>query len=180
MVYAGIGSRKTPHEVLAAMSALATVLAHEGWTLRSGGADGADAAFAEGVPAEHRGRVEIFVPWTGYNGVQGPEAVLMDRMQFQAAERFVSAFHDAWHRCGRGARKLHARNAAIVHGANLKDPVDAVICWTPNAVTVGGTATGIRMARGRGIPVFNLARHSAAEVQAAMKGLARENDFDHA
>ena len=180
MVYAGIGSRKTPDEVLRTMSALATVLAHEGWTLRSGGADGADAAFAEGVPAEHRGRVEIFVPWRGYNGVEGPGSVLMDRMQFQAAERFVSAFHDAWQRCGSGARKLHARNAAIIHGANLKEPVDAVICWTPNAVTVGGTATGIRMAREHGIPVFNLARHSAAEVKAAMESLTRERDLDYA
>ena len=52
----------------------------------------------------------------------------------------------------------------FIHGVDLRDPVDAVVCWTPNAVPVGGTATGIRMAEAAKIPVFNLARFRMDEV----------------
>ncbi len=171
--YAGIGSRRTPHDVQATMSALAAALAERGWTLRTGGADGADAAFAAGVPDGFSARrLRIHLPWPGYNGISGPSAVLMDRVQQAEAADFVSRYHPAWHRCRQAARKLHARNAAIIHGENLGDPVGAVVCWTPNAVAVGGTATGIHMAEDAGIPVFNLARHSPGETLEALDAVA--------
>ena len=40
--YAGIGSRETPDQVLQIMTDLAVALAKEKFTLRSGGAGGAD------------------------------------------------------------------------------------------------------------------------------------------
>jgi predicted Rossmann fold nucleotide-binding protein DprA/Smf involved in DNA uptake len=45
MIYAGIGSRETPKEVLKSMTNYAKELSATGWVLRSGGADGADTAF---------------------------------------------------------------------------------------------------------------------------------------
>ena len=47
--YAGIGSRSTPPEVQAVMRTLANNLEYTGFTLRSGGAKGADSAFEHGV-----------------------------------------------------------------------------------------------------------------------------------
>ena len=49
----------------------------------------------------------------------------------------ASSLHPAWHRCSPAARKLHARNSAIVLGASTDEPVDALVAWT-----VGGAVTG--------------------------------------
>ena len=49
--YAGIWARATPAAVLADMTVMAAWLARTGWCLSSGGADGADSAFAAGAPA---------------------------------------------------------------------------------------------------------------------------------
>ena len=54
LMYAGIGARATPASVLADMTVMAGWLARTGWHLSSGGADGADSAFAGGAPAEQR------------------------------------------------------------------------------------------------------------------------------
>lgn len=65
-IYAGIGSRETPPEILKLMTRLAGAMEQQGWLLRSGGARGADAAFEAGVtnPA-HRA---IFLPDDYFNG----------------------------------------------------------------------------------------------------------------
>ena len=57
--YAGIGSRLTPAPVLDLMNRIATHLVKKGWTLRSGGADGADTAFASGTWEDD---TQLFLP----------------------------------------------------------------------------------------------------------------------
>jgi len=42
MIYAGIGSRSTPVEIIDKMIAIGSYMAHQGHLLRSGAADGAD------------------------------------------------------------------------------------------------------------------------------------------
>ena len=163
MTYAGIGSRRTPDDVLEQMTQLAQELGKLGWTLRSGGADGADRAFQDGAEAVG-GRREIFLPWAGYNGLDDDSTVVLSGVVERDAMDVARRHHPAWGRCRQGARKLHARNTAIIHGRDLCQPVDAVVCWTPNAVAVGGTATGIRVAEALEIPVFNLARFQSGEV----------------
>ena len=49
LYYAGIGSRETPDHVLETMASAAQYLGKEGFTLRSGGAKGADTAFDQGA-----------------------------------------------------------------------------------------------------------------------------------
>ena len=166
MTYAGIGSRETPDKVRSDMGRMGETLARLGWTLRTGGADGADDAFLRGAQrgGAATGALEVFLPWSDYNGLKGEWTTVLDRVRERDAMEVVSRYHPAWTRCRPGARKLHARNAAIIHGATLDRPVDAVVCWTPNGVPVGGTATGIRMAEDAGIPVFNLARFRADDV----------------
>ena len=70
LVYAGIGSRATPPSVLEAMTTMAAWLARRGWHLHSGGAAGADSAFAAGAPAGTR---TVFLPWPGYRGCRGSD-----------------------------------------------------------------------------------------------------------
>lgn len=52
----------------------------------------------------------------------------------------ASAVHPVWIKLSWGAQKLHARNCQQVLGADLNDPVDVLVCWTPNGKETGGTA----------------------------------------
>ena len=153
LTYAGIGSRKTPASVLANVTVIAGWLARTGWHLASGGATGADTAFASGAPADRR---TVFLPWPGYNGGRGPDCRVLTPSQLAACMELVASLHPAWHRCSSGARKLHARNAAILLSASLDRPADAVVAWTSEGRVEGGTGMSIRIAEARGIPVLNL------------------------
>ena len=154
LAYAGIGARRTPPEILSVMTRLAQWLHRTGWHLNSGGADGADQAFAEGAPAQSR---TLVLPWSGYNGHAGPDCRTLSAEERQPARDLAALLHPAWMKCSRGVRALHARNAAVVLGPGLNRPVHAVICWTPGGEVVGGTGMALRIADRAGIPVVNLA-----------------------
>jgi hypothetical protein len=155
--YAGIGSRRTPDHVLDVMTQLAGRLRAGGWICRTGGAPGADAAFARG--AAHT--AHVFLPWPDFTAHDvHPDAMVFQRpadWTFEVAE----SVHPAWERCSRGAKALHARNVHQILGLAEDPPSRFVVCWTPGAETVGGTATAIRLARLNGIEVVNLADRSA-------------------
>lgn len=165
MIYTGVGSRETPESVLVYMRQLAFRLASRGYLLRSGAAEGADAAFEAGC-LEAQGKSEIFLPWKGFNqhadtGFYPAEA------HFEAA----ALLHPAWESLGRGPRALHARNVGQVLGLHLNAPASFVVAWTQDQCEseatrtrkTGGTATAIVLADRRGIPVFNLAKPGAKE-----------------
>ncbi len=169
--YTGIGSRSTPSDQQLLMRWLGKQLALQGWTLRSGGATGADQAFAAGTalgsaPGAHN--MEIYLPWRGFAGQKG---VVASAERFEAAERIVAGTHPLWARLPQAHRRLHARNAFQVLGLDLESPSALVACWTPDgsetleqtSAATGGTGTAIRLAHARGIPVFNLARENALE-----------------
>ena len=152
LTYAGIGARATPASVLADMTVMAGWLARTGWALSSGGADGADSAFAAGAPAGQR---TIWLPWRDYNAHRGPDCRVLSAAAMTACMEIAAPLHPAWNRCSPAVRKLHARNAAVL-GLTLDRPVDAVICWTAMGRDQGGTGMAIRIAEARGIPVLNL------------------------
>ena len=127
LTYAGIGARATPATILADMTVMARWLARTGWHLASGGADGADSAFAAGAPAGQR---SIWPPWRGYNGHRGPDCLVLSQAALSACMEIAAPLHPAWDRCSPAVRKLHARNAAILLSDTLDRPVDAVVCWT--------------------------------------------------
>ena len=152
LMYAGIGARATPPSVLAAMTVMAGWLARQGWRLNSGGAAGADSAFAQGTPA---GRRTLHLPWSGYNGCAGPDCRVLSPSELEPCLAIAARLHPAWNRCSPAVRKLHARNAAIL-GVGVGRPVDAVVAWTPGGTVTGGTGMAIRIATDAGIPVLNL------------------------
>ena len=154
LTYAGIGSRQTPPQVLADMKTIAAWLARCGWHLHSGGAQGADTAFASGAPIDQRTQ---FLPWPRFQDLAGPDCITLNSGQMARCQTHASYVHPAWHRCSLYARKLHARNVAIMSGPTTRTPVAAVVCWTPGGAISGGTGMGIRIAHQLSIPVLNLA-----------------------
>ena len=149
------------------MRDIAANLAGRGWHLRTGGAKGADDAFARAVPAERR---TVFIPWRGYNGWSGSEGRALTAGELQALRAAAEPHHPAWRSCAPSVRDLHARNVAILMGADMREPVTAMVCWTENGRVQGGTGMAIRLARHYRIPVLNLAE---LDMRAAMDRLDR-------
>lgn len=171
--YTGVGSRETPNEILKLMESVGYALASQGWTLRSGGAKGADQAFENGMfrfagydqpyswtPAE------IYLPWAGYEDhhrdTHGglnvlPSAITLDDERI--AEGMAMATHPAWEACKQGAKKMHTRNVFQVLGKTLDHPSKMLIAWTrldKHGNPKGGTATAINLANEHGVKTFNL------------------------
>ena len=175
--YAGIGSRSTPDPVLQVMRKVAHRLSELGYTLLSGGAAGADSAFEEGCrqsacasEAEKQGcfgKKEIYLPWPGFRHLQGRHCITLPSAE---AFRVAEVIHPAWKRLNDTAQALMARNSHQILGADLRSPVDFVVCWTPDGCeteagrsrTTGGTGQAIALADRWGIPVVNLAHGKAA------------------
>jgi len=134
--YAGIGSRATPKDIKRLMQRISRQLSCYGYTLRSGGAIGADRAFE----SAYYGEKEIFTPKdVTYRAIQN-----------------AKLFHPAWDHVSPYAQLLLARNSQIILGGNLDKPVEFVVCYTPEAREIGGTGQAIRVAKGHNIRVHNL------------------------
>jgi hypothetical protein len=148
--YAGIGSRETPDDIQTFMCLSARVLEKKGLILRSGGADGADKAFEDGVTSQDM--KEIYLPWVGFNNTPG---IFMGSMM-KEAEKIAREYHPNWSRCSFGAKQLLTRNTFQVLGKDLKTPSDFIICWTKDGKASGGTGQALRIAKDYDIPIFNL------------------------
>jgi len=146
--YAGIGSRATPPSVLLTFARIAKRLEALGYTLRSGGAAGADTGFEMGV--QNPKNKEIYLPWKGFNNSQSELFVISE-----GATIMASQFHPRWSALKPAGRKFMARNCYQVLGYNLIEPVDFIVCWTPNGQVTGGTGQALRMAAEFNIPVIN-------------------------
>jgi hypothetical protein len=156
-IYAGIGSRETPGEMLDTMLLAGKELGRMGWYLRTGGANGADTAFAHGAHPQMR---QIHLPWNGYNGLfveqDASRIVPVEQGSDHQAYEIAAAHHPAWHWLSPAVRSLMARNVTIILGANLDAPANMVVCWTAGGRGEGGTGQGIRVAKTYGIEVFDL------------------------
>lgn len=158
--YTGVGSRQTPATTMQLMRLLASTMERAGYTLRSGGADGADDAFEAGVGGHAK---EIYLPWRGFNqregGIVGPTL-----SQWGAALELASHHHPGWQRLSDPVRALMARNCFQVLGASLDRPSAAVVCWAPKPRIVdgkvvnvdGGTGLAVRLAHAYNIPCYHL------------------------
>lgn len=153
--YAGIGSRETPDDILKYMTFIAHHLDEE-YILRSGGADGADMAFENGVTNDNK---EIYLPFKNFNKNKSSLYEVTDE-----AIEFTSKYHPNWKNLKRVARLMMARNAYQVLGKDLKTPVDFVLCWTPDGCVspksrskaTGGTGQAISIAYDYKIPIINM------------------------
>lgn len=155
--YAGIGSRKTPENILETMKLIGKFLAERDFILRSGHADGADIAFEKGCDMVN-GTKEIYIPWKGFNGANNSAIVPVFT---KSLEDFSSKFHPKWNILTPPARKLIMRNSCQIFGLSGDDPVEFIICWHNNS---GGTMQAVRIAEFYQIPVINLAEINTDKV----------------
>lgn len=114
--------------------------------MRSGGAVGADTAFALGATS-----VANEYAYRDLDMIQ----VLRPKHATPEAIALAERFHPAWDKCDEWVRKLMGRNAQIYLGLLLDDPVDFAVTWTPDRYA-GGTGMGLRLADHYGIKVYNL------------------------
>ena len=131
-------------------------LRSKGLHLRTGGAVGADTAFATGAG---EGARTIYVPWRGFNEVSGSDVVLApDLPNWDNALLVAEEFHPNWEACTHGARKLLARNSYQILGEDLHSPCEFVVCWTKGGKGEGGTGQALRVARGLEppVPIYDL------------------------
>lgn len=172
-VYAGIGSRETPVDVATKMTELAVRLAALGYTLRSGGAPGADTFFEMGAKSK-----QIFLPWKGFNKNPSNLYVVSDE-----ALALASDHHPAWDKLPDSVKKLMGRNAYQVLGLELDSPSEFLVCWTPDGceshltrtAKTGGTGLAISIASKLGIPIYNLcSRDSLESFELLLKALEME------
>lgn len=166
--YAGIGSRETPPEIISQMKSWAKVLAALGYTLRSGGAGGADTAFEQGCDAV-KGQKEIYLPWKEFNKNKSSLFEIADNALTMAKQ----VYGPRWGTLKHSVRRLHARNLYQVLGTTLDNPSAFVLCWTKDGCVSAATRTRETGGTGQAIacatmfpalydiPVFNLKNKDA-------------------
>ena len=165
--YTGIGSRNTPQDVLTLMRKIGYKMAIMGYTLRSGGAEGADKAFTDGWGdawstdfdniGKSKFKAEIYLPWNGFNdqysSMEGRYLITNPE-----AQQIASDIHPAWDKLSRGAKSLHTRNVYQVLGEDLNTPSNFILFYAePKGDSVkGGTRTAVEIAKTYRIPIFNM------------------------
>lgn len=144
MTYAGIGSRKTPPEIITQMTEIGNYLDGLGYKLQTGKTfnnkeEGADQAFSKGSSNK-----ELF----------GPEQANAQTI------KIAKEIHPAPQNLKPGGLKLMARNTYQIFGSNLDIPVDFVLFYAKEGKGIrpeGGTGQAVEMARLKGIPTVNMA-----------------------
>ena len=130
------------------------------YTLRSGGAPGADSAFEHGALSNVGASVEIYLPWRGFNGNPSP----LYGVTPEALELAEEIYGPRWKYISHGAKALMARNCYQVLGKDLNTPSDFVVCYTSDgcktsakrSAKTGGTGQAIDLANRWDIPIYNL------------------------
>lgn len=148
--FTGIGSRSTPNFICRFFTLIAKELSPN-YTLRSGGADGADIAFENGAGDNK----QIWLPWKNFN--KNSSNFILDDRATQLLKTIIDANH--FSRLSVGALKLQSRNMHQILGHLYDDELTSfVLCWTKDAEDVGGTASAIKLARSLQIPVYNFGK----------------------
>jgi hypothetical protein len=146
-LYTGVGSRVTPARELALMTEFARLMAARGWTLRTGGADGADRAFMNGMLLWWPAPYELYLPWPDFNAQAPPTLTEPTQRALQIAEELLPW----WGQLSDATRRLMGRNVHQVLGADCETPSRMLVCWTPYPTTDearhGGTGMALRVAR---------------------------------
>lgn len=174
--YAGIGSRDTPSIVLDEMTKLSGILETRGYILRSGGAEGADTAFAKGTNS-----AQIWVPdglaLSYLSKNTNHQYKILDSWDARAWES-IKKFHPNESALSSKGRALHARNYRQVIGSDLNEPNSLfVVCWTKDGGPIGGSGQAIRIAKHYSIPVFNYFNLNTDEILREIDKFEILNDY---
>ena len=175
--YAGIGSREINATLSRLMIELGVCFGLSGYQLRSGGADGSDTSFETGaklaaealarisgtVDPDYAATMEIFLPWSGFNGrTISPGYSMPPRID--EARAIAEAHHPNWAKLKNPEKLLMARNSCQILGGALDRPSNFAICYSVDGAKTGaqtssktgGTGQAIRVADTYNVRAFNL------------------------
>lgn len=159
--YTGIGHRDTPLKVKSYIKQIAKRLSLVEYTLRSGGADGADSFFEEGVIGK---RKEIYLPWKRFNNNYSPLYDIGEKAYNKVEQYFNewSLSKTEFKDIKDGAKKLFIRNYyQLVGYDDIKS--DFVIYYADqdnSGKPMGGTGFAVYMANKLNIPSYNIKTES--------------------
>jgi len=139
--YTGIGSRETPPDICEKMSQIAELLRDRGYTLRSGGAKGADRAFEKNLDARD---TNIYLPNSTIPG-----------WCFEEVQKYVPSNRN-WNSFNEYTKRLLARDMLQIYGHKDESISEFVICWTKDGKDSGGTGYALRAAIANNIKIYNL------------------------
>ena len=153
------GNRDTPVTVLEVMHRLVQELEYFGFTLRTGGSEGADD-----VAEKASKTVELYLPWKPFNEKES-------KLYFNSKQSkdIAKMFHPGYDALKPAIQAFLARNVRMVLGDKLRSPVMLVICWSEDGAEsvkevtskTGTVGHVISVASAMKIPVFNLSRPNA-------------------
>ncbi len=157
--YTGIGSRKTPEEICILEQRIACFFKTK-LKMRSGGAEGSDSAFEEGID---NGNMEIYLPWKtfGNRDLTKKHFHVLREMKFkiiQKAMMLVKLIAPYWGKLSHAVMQLYTRNMFQILGMDLCTPSAFVIYYAPpdKETIKGGTRIAVELAWQLGIPTCNL------------------------
>ena len=162
--YTGIGGRNTPQDILDLMARISIELEKQGWTLRSGGAAGADIYFEKGI--KNQKMKEIYLPWKMYMSHNSP----LHNVTYEAID-MAKDHHPTWDTLSDGMKTIFGSCVYQVLGYKLDKKSTFLICWTKDGceshetrtINTGGTGVAISLASTLGVPVYNLANESSCK-----------------
>lgn len=147
-----IGSRQTPPDILKWMEYAGAELVKAGHVIVSGNAPGADQAWARGGNGVDAARVELCLPWQGFedHAIRNGNVVrVYDPISGKFYRDHAATIHPRWSRLTPSVRKLHARNVMIVSGA-------ACLLYYVMKRSTSGTKFGIEVARKFLVPMHDV------------------------
>lgn len=166
--YTGVGSRETPDTICKIMTTTAKWLELHGYTLRSGGAIGADYAFEIGSS-----KPIIYSISTTHKPKSGKPSVVPCLEAYRDLAKLCCLHYK--HMNSQYARDLHTRNICQVigHDPSVIIKSDFLICYTAGGGYVGGTTTAIRCAERFDVPIFNFGNYDLEDIDFIKKELAK-------
>lgn len=160
--YTGIGAIDTPTDVLNLMVSIGKYFANKNYTLRSGGARGADQAFERGCG---NGPKEIYLPFPNYEGNDSSLFMTYDIFRKIAALKVWSKLKASLNEenprinldsLPKDTQYRYARDVQQILGADFHSPSEKVIYWVPKDAKEGTRIT-LFIAQHMGVPLENLA-----------------------
>ena len=161
--WTGIGARTTPQEILDLMTEIALYISEYDWTLRSGGADGADTAFEMGSTNK-----EIYLPWQAFNNRRSDLFLFGKNVNSGVAQSYAEKVWETrynegqvkvpWDSLKEITKKFMIRNIFQLFGQQMNDISKLIFCWTQDGLASGGTGMAIRTAE-----LFNEAQYRKIE-----------------
>lgn len=160
--YVGTGNKDTPPDVIAKMKKWAVLLEKHGYTMRSGGMEGAEDAFENAVEVKK----EIHLPWRGFNNKESKFTFTTDQARALARQT-----HESFDTAPPAIQTFLAKNVRMIMGKNLNSPALFVIIWSEDGAErlseksprTGNMGHVVSIASRLRIPVFNFAKPDCEE-----------------